>query len=242
MVLQTALQNIIPMNEQKLKHTASMLARQYWEKVCLLTSECSLLVLVVCLQLISPLPDVSVVRSIQLLAWSAACGDVSLSSDPTSIHNAFTMVSRAPLPTAAVSLCFPLTSSPPPHLVEWTQKTCTWPETLLRCSVSALPSPPMSSPHWRAHRTGNTLSLTPFSSSEIGEILHILLLVCVTCFHVQTYQDHCCRPTLLHSYKVQCQYPQLHQLHFTSFLWCRSEHSYWYRKVCLKCVYLVCSL
>lgn len=36
MVLQTALQNIIPLNEQKLKHTASMLARQYWEKVRLL--------------------------------------------------------------------------------------------------------------------------------------------------------------------------------------------------------------
>lgn len=33
MVLQTALQNIIPINEQKLKQTASMLARQYWEKV-----------------------------------------------------------------------------------------------------------------------------------------------------------------------------------------------------------------
>ena len=46
-----------------------------------------------CVQLISPLPDISVVRSIQLLAWSAACGDVSLSSDPTSIHNAFTKVS-----------------------------------------------------------------------------------------------------------------------------------------------------
>ncbi|CAI8002162.1 Probable ubiquitin carboxyl-terminal hydrolase FAF-X [Geodia barretti] len=78
MVLQTALQNIIPVNEQKLRHTASMLARQYWEK------------------LISPLPDVSVVRSIQLLAWSAACGDVSLSSEPTSIHNAFTMLSSSP--------------------------------------------------------------------------------------------------------------------------------------------------
>jgi ubiquitin carboxyl-terminal hydrolase 9/24 len=74
-ILQTALQNIIPVNEQKLRHTSSMLARQYWEK------------------LISPLPDISVVRSIQLLAWSAACGDVSLSSDPTSIHNAFTKVS-----------------------------------------------------------------------------------------------------------------------------------------------------
>ena len=33
MVLQTALQNIIPLNEQKLRHTSSMLARQYWEKV-----------------------------------------------------------------------------------------------------------------------------------------------------------------------------------------------------------------
>ena len=33
MVLQTALQNILPVNEQKLRHTASMLARQYWEKV-----------------------------------------------------------------------------------------------------------------------------------------------------------------------------------------------------------------
>jgi ubiquitin carboxyl-terminal hydrolase 9/24 len=77
MVLQTALQNIIPLNEQKLRHTASMLARQYWEK------------------LTSPLPDVSVVRSIQLLAWSAACGDVSLASDPTSIHNAFTKLSSS---------------------------------------------------------------------------------------------------------------------------------------------------
>ena len=116
MVLQTALQNIIPMNEQKLKHTASMLARQYWEKVCLLTSECSLLVSVVCLQLISPLPDVSVVRSIQLLAWSAACGDVSLSSDPTSIHNAFTMVSRDSFANCSSQSVFPshqLSSSSP---------------------------------------------------------------------------------------------------------------------------------
>ena len=40
------------------------------------------------------MPDISVVRSIQLLAWSAACGDVSLASDPTSIHNAFTKVSQ----------------------------------------------------------------------------------------------------------------------------------------------------
>ena len=33
MVLQNALQVIIPMNEQKLRHVATMLARQYWEKV-----------------------------------------------------------------------------------------------------------------------------------------------------------------------------------------------------------------
>ena len=63
-------------------------------------------------QLISPLPDVSVVRSIQLLAWSAACGDVSLSSDPTSIHNAFTLVRGSPLTPAPIHTpSFPQLSS-----------------------------------------------------------------------------------------------------------------------------------
>ena len=43
-------------------------------------------------QLTSPLPDFSVVKALQLLVWSAACGDFSLSQDPTNIHQMFVKV------------------------------------------------------------------------------------------------------------------------------------------------------
>ena len=43
-------------------------------------------------QLLSPLPDVSVVKSLQLLAWSAACGDISLAQDASTIHQYFLKV------------------------------------------------------------------------------------------------------------------------------------------------------
>ena len=45
------------------------------------------------LQLLSPLPDISVVKSLQLLGWSAACGDISLAQDASTIHQYFLKVS-----------------------------------------------------------------------------------------------------------------------------------------------------
>ena len=44
------------------------------------------------LQLLSPLPDISVVKSLQLLGWSAACGDISLAQDAATIHQYFLKV------------------------------------------------------------------------------------------------------------------------------------------------------
>ena len=44
-------------------------------------------------QLLSPLPDISVVKSLQLLGWSAACGDISLAQDASTIHQYFLKVS-----------------------------------------------------------------------------------------------------------------------------------------------------
>ena len=38
------------------------------------------------LQLICPLPDISVVKALQLLGWAAACGDITQAQDPASIH------------------------------------------------------------------------------------------------------------------------------------------------------------
>ena len=43
-------------------------------------------------QLLSPLPDISVVKSLQLLGWSAACGDISLAQDASIIHQYFLKV------------------------------------------------------------------------------------------------------------------------------------------------------
>ena len=37
-------------------------------------------------QLTNPLPDISVAKALQLLGWAAACGDITLAQDPTSIH------------------------------------------------------------------------------------------------------------------------------------------------------------
>ena len=48
-------------------------------------------------QLLSPLPDLSVVKALQLLAWSAACGDISLALDATTVHQFFTKVSATML-------------------------------------------------------------------------------------------------------------------------------------------------
>ncbi len=43
----------------------------------------------------SPLPDLSVVKSLQLLGWAAACGDILQVQDPTSIHQHFIKVGGA---------------------------------------------------------------------------------------------------------------------------------------------------
>ncbi len=40
-----------------------------------------------------PLPDLSVVKALQVLSWAAGCGNLGLIADPSSIHQAFVKVS-----------------------------------------------------------------------------------------------------------------------------------------------------
>jgi len=47
--------------------------------------------------LISPLPDLSVVKALQLLGWATACGDILQTQDPTSIHQHFVKVVSVPI-------------------------------------------------------------------------------------------------------------------------------------------------
>lgn len=69
--LQSTLEHIILTTEQRLKNASTQLAKQHFEK------------------LLSPLPDISVVKSLQLLGWSAACGDISLAQNASTIHQYF---------------------------------------------------------------------------------------------------------------------------------------------------------
>ena len=112
--LQSTLEHIILVTEQKLKNASTQLAKQHFDKVTTLHFDdpypneyCDMYVLKMddgafalsailvfnfLLQLLSPLPDISVVKSLQLLGWSAACGDISLAQDASTIHQYFLKV------------------------------------------------------------------------------------------------------------------------------------------------------
>ncbi len=44
-------------------------------------------------QLVDPLPDLSVVKALQMLSWAAGCGNLALIADPSNIHETFVKVS-----------------------------------------------------------------------------------------------------------------------------------------------------
>ncbi|XP_064393950.1 probable ubiquitin carboxyl-terminal hydrolase FAF-X [Halichondria panicea] len=69
--LQSALEQIIPASEVKLKSTSMSLAKDYFKK------------------LVDPLPDLSVVKALQMLSWAAGCGNLALIADPSNIHETF---------------------------------------------------------------------------------------------------------------------------------------------------------
>lgn len=44
-------------------------------------------------QLVQPLPDLGVVKALQVMTWAAGCGNLALMANPTSLHQSFIKVS-----------------------------------------------------------------------------------------------------------------------------------------------------